>query len=457
MKVGRNDPCPCGSGKKYKKCCLAKDQLVPPPEPEDPEAPEPEEMTAEESWQEPEPAEKMLSEAPVSALDGPQQPPAREYPRPNQELPNLTPEQDKIIRDWWKIAGPLYKKRDSDRLIQRVEMALTEFPDLFPQLRLHEELLFELGADLARHGKMPQYIALLKRLRREQRQMYSFCYGAYDSDVIAELIITGQAQEIPAYLDLFKEYPDAQPDHCHETCDLLAWSGLAEPLYLLCEAVATPMVTSSQVINGCFALDWLIRREEILFYERGDTSHEALKGTVAAIKALGERIDHPLDPNPNWLRTGLKGCLELPKIQARGILGDNAQHQLQMSFVSHLVRSRKIPWVSAFLLGDRLLDYFWWCRREEVPWTRLKDKEIDSFAASHARQFFSLNGVRVLTCLQMAVWFAEYLGAADVMPPGEPERVKRDCRRFFESARKSVESTDPAYRLCPTFERLIGG
>lgn len=23
-KIGRNDPCPCGSGKKYKKCCLSK-------------------------------------------------------------------------------------------------------------------------------------------------------------------------------------------------------------------------------------------------------------------------------------------------------------------------------------------------------------------------------------------------------------------------------------------------
>jgi preprotein translocase subunit SecA len=22
-KVGRNDPCPCGSGKKYKKCCIS--------------------------------------------------------------------------------------------------------------------------------------------------------------------------------------------------------------------------------------------------------------------------------------------------------------------------------------------------------------------------------------------------------------------------------------------------
>ena len=25
-KVGRNDPCPCGSGKKYKQCCMAKER-----------------------------------------------------------------------------------------------------------------------------------------------------------------------------------------------------------------------------------------------------------------------------------------------------------------------------------------------------------------------------------------------------------------------------------------------
>jgi hypothetical protein len=25
-KIGRNDPCPCGSGKKYKKCCLLQDE-----------------------------------------------------------------------------------------------------------------------------------------------------------------------------------------------------------------------------------------------------------------------------------------------------------------------------------------------------------------------------------------------------------------------------------------------
>jgi tetratricopeptide (TPR) repeat protein len=26
--TGRNDPCPCGSGKKYKKCCLARDEAA---------------------------------------------------------------------------------------------------------------------------------------------------------------------------------------------------------------------------------------------------------------------------------------------------------------------------------------------------------------------------------------------------------------------------------------------
>jgi uncharacterized protein len=28
-KIGRNDPCPCGSGKKYKKCCLKGEKIVP--------------------------------------------------------------------------------------------------------------------------------------------------------------------------------------------------------------------------------------------------------------------------------------------------------------------------------------------------------------------------------------------------------------------------------------------
>jgi len=31
MKTSRNEPCPCGSGKKYKKCCIGKEENTPKP------------------------------------------------------------------------------------------------------------------------------------------------------------------------------------------------------------------------------------------------------------------------------------------------------------------------------------------------------------------------------------------------------------------------------------------
>ncbi len=44
MKVSRNAPCPCGSGEKYKRCCLQKDEQesrleAPPPPIEEPSLP----------------------------------------------------------------------------------------------------------------------------------------------------------------------------------------------------------------------------------------------------------------------------------------------------------------------------------------------------------------------------------------------------------------------------------
>lgn len=33
QKVSRNDPCPCGSGKKYKSCCLSKETTTHPSQP----------------------------------------------------------------------------------------------------------------------------------------------------------------------------------------------------------------------------------------------------------------------------------------------------------------------------------------------------------------------------------------------------------------------------------------
>jgi hypothetical protein len=214
------------------------------------------------------------------------------------------------------------------------------------------------------------------------------------------------------------------------------------------------MMTSSEVIACNFALDWLIRREEIPFYEGGDDSPGALEKTASSITRLGERIQYPLKPNASWLRAGLKACLESPRAGLLGTLSDQAQRRLGLNFVSHLRRAPLVPWVQGFFLDDLLQDYLFWCRRERIPWLRLQKKDIEAFAVSRSRQAFCASGMTLLAILQGMVWFAEYLEIATAISVPEAERIKQDCRQLFEAGRKAVDSCDPAYRICPTFEQL---
>jgi hypothetical protein len=66
MKTGRNDPCPCGSGKKFKKCCLGKSLLTAPTSQDAPPIPAaasavPQQTSA---WRKPSSTEKLAPEKP---------------------------------------------------------------------------------------------------------------------------------------------------------------------------------------------------------------------------------------------------------------------------------------------------------------------------------------------------------------------------------------------------------
>ena len=465
MKIGRNDPCHCGSGKKYQKCCLEKDQAAwgqaaataAATSKHDSGKDEPSQNAGEESdaVEEESAVEPVELAQRTEVAEEAEPPPAREYPRPDEELPDLPPAQNQSIEAWWAKADPWFRAMDPDAMLRLVETALSEFPDLFVYLGLHSEFIFELGAELGRRGRMPEYIALLKRLRRDQRQMYSFCYGAYDSDVIAELVLTGQVAEIPAYLDLFKEYPDAEPDYCRQTCTLLAWRGHSEALYLLCEAVAAPMLTSVDVIDGSFALDWLLRREYIRFLEGADHSPSTVDQAVDDLRRLGDRIQLPVQPNASWFSDGLKASLEPPPVETPGPLDKDRRRRLAWNFVWHLRHVRRVPCLQGFLLSDLLLDYLSWCRRQRVPWSRFKRQDVEAFVVDRSKILLACNGVLVLAAIQSLVWFADYLLMAEVLSGPAVARVKEDGRRIFEAGRQAVDSTDPAYRFCPTFEQLI--
>ncbi len=78
------------------------------------------------------------------------------------------------------------------------------------------------------------------------------------------------------------------------------------PLYELAEAVAVPLLTSRHVMNGGFALDWLILKEMIPFLEARDDSESAARKIVERLQALGARLDFELWPDAPDMRRKLR-------------------------------------------------------------------------------------------------------------------------------------------------------
>ena len=211
MTTGRNATGPCGSGKKYKKCCLAKEEAAARAAEEQRQAEEAaqraEREKQQEEWQQRD-ADKPPASPSESTVDGPDWPP-------------LSDADQQLVDAWWKEAGPVYMGRDRGKdcgwLFDRVLAFLDQHPRLFRYLYLHEEFLFELGARLARAERMGDYLALLRRLRDEQPEMYFQCFGYYDEDLLTEALRTGRREEIPACLNL----KDTRNERLHEE---VGWS-----------------------------------------------------------------------------------------------------------------------------------------------------------------------------------------------------------------------------------------
>jgi hypothetical protein len=238
-KIGRNDPCPCGSGKKYKKCCLEKDlterrELSPPAangaeweEVEDPEAQEFSDLA--ESPETNAYADEIDQEEDPEIERAPQPEPPR-YPKPREALLDLPLEQQALVDAWWKDFKPLFKNRDVDEMIRRIVGFMGGHPELFVHLELEHEVLFELGAEAGRRKEWPKHAALLTRIREEHPEMYVRSFSYYDYDLMIERLVAGQFEAIPQLFNFFHRYPDSEPDNAHRVTELLAWTGRQDDL-----------------------------------------------------------------------------------------------------------------------------------------------------------------------------------------------------------------------------------
>ncbi len=204
MNVGRNDPCPCGSGKKYKQCCLSKD-----------EAAQREAARVQ--------AEAVRAITP-SAAD-------LELP-PLPEPPPRSPEEQacEVLWDEFTAAAPA----DQPPIFRR---ALAEG-------LLDDEYAYEMLAELRDHAAPSLAGALITELRDARPDLYQASVSYYLEWQIADALAQGRADLLPALADALAATAGDDLDMFYASSDRLAYHG---QLALIADTMrrAWPLVRAS--------------------------------------------------------------------------------------------------------------------------------------------------------------------------------------------------------------------
>ncbi|OGH59580.1 MAG: hypothetical protein A3G34_04095 [Candidatus Lindowbacteria bacterium RIFCSPLOWO2_12_FULL_62_27] len=466
MNPGRNERCPCGSGKKYKKCCIdnpkaswrkpAAEPVSTPVRAADRDDDEFEDEEDEmETGEDAESDDEMagVSRGTKSRFE------RIRYPEPDASLPKISPEDERIVDQWWIDFKPVYKGSDRGEMTKRIADFMDAHPGLFVHLRLDDEALFELGAMYGRKQEWNIFVDLLNRIRQEHPRAYLRAFGYCDSYIIAHLLASGRNNEIPEYLKNFKTYPDTDPDDLRRVIDMLALADMTEVLGDLIEAVAIPLCQSSKIINSGFAFRWVIFRRMIPRLDRKSYPEDDARLIVDELNALHP----PFDFDPGTFRRTLACYAAPPDFRDIKLMRMEKLFEIYIHVVCHfcawLHEKRSMGWIRARFLADRLEEYLLDIpsgKRPKTPF-RFSDERMERHISTHYKWIVSIHGVPAMAFLHAVFLFSEYLLEAGYHDRAECGRIQSECLNVLDRCKKVCDPTDPAARLYTHFPHLAAG
>lgn len=431
-KIGRNDPCPCGSGKKYKKCCLRKDEerIRKAKRPDDREELfEDEIQTGYELDSE---LDQEEAEPDVEECDFDKEERESFHSKTiSEDVPEISEQERAIVDEWWRQ----YKKMAMypDKVKQHLERFFAAHPDLVPSMEFHHEILFELGAKMVRAGRAEEYIAFMERIRAEFADSYVKSYGYYDLDIICYKVAAGKKDEVPAYLNYFKEYPDYDPDNLFMLIDFLMATDCGEIVSDLISYIYYPVCISPKIIGGEEILNPLLMSYYIPFLENG-YSDDDLLGLVEQIKKIRLSLVDDLYRSEFFksLFAGILGgpiewsiadCSTRTEINRR-------YSEVSLSFMGYLRKERGMGWMKAEFFRSLVKMYL----VSVIPEGK-RPRKVFSFTRHLIEQtierrcaaLFSLNSTRTLSLLRALYWFAEYLNKSGNISDGHKTEIQSWC------------------------------
>jgi hypothetical protein len=470
---GRNEPCHCGSGKKYKKCCLAADEEAARQSrtsvatEDDEEHGEGEDEGFEDDWEDGEGGDEGFEddwedgEEDAEGGDGAWaeelcswcDAPVRTYPRP-PAIPKASPEACAIVDAWLQRFMPLYGAMDLDAMHALLDEFLAAHPDLVPHLHLHDECLLEWEAAMCRAGRWDELIDRLRRLRRDFPLVYDQVFQYLDNTLATALLASGRPDELSTVLDRFAAYPDADPDHLSKLFDVLLAANREEDVFALARATAVPCACSSEVLGYGPGLHWLLCRAAIPVLEQRSATDAAAEAFVRAYDALELPWPHgtTLTEAKETLDAAF-GPVDWSDLGAARARPDKA-NRICSHFLVWLHETQGMCWPTATFFADRMRDLY----ADKTLGKRalrhplgLADKAVEAFLCRTYRESFSMEGTRACAFLQ-ALWLhADFLVAMGVCQAGATEALRGTCRRLHAKLLKVLEATDAGPHLFARF------
>jgi hypothetical protein len=433
-KAGRNDPCPCGSGKKYKKCCLALDEQrhLERSQQDDMDALfEEDRLDVDARFADADGIENF-DDAPDIVLE----PYASKTI--DKQLPKISDEQEALIDAWWSEYKDM---QDPDRILAHLQPFLQTHPELVEPLGLHEEILFDVGDKLIKLGRAGEYIALLKQVRETFPSTYLKSFGFLDRDIIAySLIEQGCGADIAPYLDWFREYPDADPDNLFGVINLLMVGECDARLMALLEATYDPLIRSTKVFGGDDALNILIYGYCTDCLDAGG-SRSDLDRLLERLKALTiPLLERWYDPERvETTLSQISGDLDAGFLDTFRITPDMPGYYdtVTLNFMGWLHREQGFSWMKAQFYRKQVLLYLLMCipngKRPRQPFTFTRQL-LDRTLADNARFIIGLDGVKALGSINAMHWFADYLVQRGFIADALGDDLRRWCRELWESS-----------------------
>lgn len=356
MKSGRNEPCPCGSGKKYKKCCLPKDQAAEQTPP---------------AWREAERREVADADSatPPARFPNPNLPPSLPTPAPPPD-----PRMEAIDARWLEFKDATVEGR------RELFIKTLDEPELMDD-EMAFEMLNNLYTSAVKSGERDRYEESVDQLRERLPDVYATSRKYYLEWSIVNALLSGRPERVLVLAREMAETAGDDVDQFARVVDLLAYHG---DLVALAEAsrIAWPLIRESD--NVLWGADEFARwGADCVLFERLEQTRELDVHDGELIEQIRFFIeDLQLDPFAEYVaylggranRTWSLSDFQKPprrRDKARKQDSDEQEHSKQASpvdggealaylideFVDYARHQEGVPYTKAALARDNIYRY----------------------------------------------------------------------------------------------------